>query len=51
MSGKVILEKTLPVSGSSLISSTIDLTGNGSGPYILRLSSGGRIKIEQLIVR
>jgi hypothetical protein len=51
MAGKVLLQKTLSVSGGGLITSTIDLTGHDSGTYILRLSSAGRIKIEQLIVR
>jgi hypothetical protein len=51
MAGKVLMQKTLSVNGGGLITSAIDLTGNGSGSYILRLSSGGRIKIEQLIVR
>jgi hypothetical protein len=49
INGRVILEKVMETSG---IKSTcqVDLSGNLTGSYILRLSTGGKIRVERVIV-
>jgi hypothetical protein len=49
INGRVILEKVMETSG---IKSTcqVDLSGNLTGSYILRLSTGGKIRVERVIL-
>jgi hypothetical protein len=50
MGGKVIREQVMHASRGKVSSTQVDLTGNLTGSYILRLSTGGKIKVERVIV-
>ena len=50
MAGREILQRKLSASQGDIITSQVDLTGHLTGPYLLRLSTGGGIKVEKLVV-
>ena len=50
MTGREIVQSKLSASQGSVVTSQVDLTGHLTGPYLLRLSTGGGIKVEKVVV-
>ena len=50
LSGKTVFQKNLKASQDKVSTLKIDLTGQAPGSFILRLSTGGGIKVEKIIV-
>lgn len=50
MAGREIIQRKLSALQGDRITSQMDLTGHLTGPYLLRLSTGGGIKVEKVVV-
>lgn len=50
MAGREILQRKISVTPGGMVTSQVDLTGHLTGPYLLRLSIGGGIKVEKVVV-
>jgi hypothetical protein len=50
MTGKIIMEKQIPASEGIMTITQVDLTGHFKGSYILKLSTGKKIKVERILV-
>jgi hypothetical protein len=50
MAGREIIQRKLAASQGNVITSQVDLTGHLTGPYLLRLSTGGGIKVEKMVL-
>jgi hypothetical protein len=50
MAGKEMLKRTIPASGGQSITSQVDLTGDLTGPCLIRLATGNGIKVEKVLV-
>jgi hypothetical protein len=50
LSGKSVLNKRISATKDNLSTLRVDLTGEAPGSFILRLSTGGKIRVEKIVV-